>query len=415
MFEKDADSEIEKKKKEILENDKVTAPWESIVSFLKTTLIFVILVLILVFSGSYFLFTGKIAQSNILPTEKNCMPYSGNSPEIQPIEINANITEMDGIRQSQKVKFDFKENNKNIFLDFLKKMADFPLQSGFAMYFTTMLQDVICLNYKMFNSLYNFVNSLFSESLTLYVLPILALFAAPLVALVFFLVNYVYLIYCWFAKLSWFFKKNTNKDMNSKPVWVDMGLTSEPVSYLISLTLTFVMIGFLIFSFFIPLPIFGSVIAAILLYVTFTPLFFQGKKNNNEEYTFFSSLIDNLKYHRGGIMGIMTFFIILTSFSSLGWIAGLFSILTFLLFYFEFLPLPIYRSSIPGDLSPLSLFEQAKKECKFVPLEESNPGLLSKVSKFLHLSGGGKRVDGVADIEKSINAINKLISGNSGF
>lgn len=406
MFENtDADSEIEKKRLEEEMKKNMGGPWESIMTFLKTTLIFVVLVLLLILTGSFYLFTAKIGQSNILPTEKNCMPYGEGESVIQPVQINANITEVDGIRQSQKVNFDYKENSKNVFLDFLKKIADFPLQSGISMYFTTMIQDMLCLNYQMTNSLYSLINSAFSESLTLFLLPILAFFAVPIIGLIFFLVNYVYFYYSWLAKLGWFFKKNTNKDMKMKPVWADMSITSEPLSYFISLILTFTVIGFLIFSFFIPIPIFGSIIAALLVYVGLTPLFMTGKKNNTEDYTFFSSLIDNFKYYRGTIMGTMTFFIILTTFSSLGWIAGLFSILTFLLFYFQFIPIPIYSSPVPNDLSPLALFEQAKKECKFVDLEESNPGLLSKISKFLHLSGGGSG----KDLDKSIKTLNKLL------
>ena len=414
MFDSNTDSEIDKKKKEEENKEKIGSPWESIMSFLKTTLIFVVLVILLVITGSFYLFTAKIGQTNILPTEKNCMPYSGNPPEIQPIEINANISEMDGIRQSQKVNFNYQENSKNVFLDFLKKMTDAPLQSGITMYFTTIFQDLTCLNYQMFNSIYNFVNSIFSESLTLFLLPILALFVFPILLLVFFFVNYIYFYYSWFAKLPWFFKKNTNKDMNSKPKWVDMGLTEEPVSYIISLMLSFTMIGLLLFSFLIPIPILGSIIACLLMYVSFTPLFFVGKKmGNNEDYTFFSSIIDNFKYHRGTIMGIITFFIVLTSFSSLGWIAGLFSILTFLMFYFEFLPLPIYRSPVPTGLSTLSLFEQAKKECKFTSLEETNPGILSKISKFLKLSGGEMKGGSNLDFEKSVKFIGKIMKNTT--
>ena len=174
--------------------------------------------------------------------------------------------------------------------------------------------------------------------------------------------------------------------------------------------LSFTMIGLLLFSFLIPIPILGSIIGLLLMYVCFTPLFLVGKKSgNNEDYTFFSSIIDNFKYHRGTIMGIMTFFIILTSFSSLGWIAGLFSVLTFLLFYFEFLPLPIYKSPIPSELSPLSIFEQAKKECKFTSLEETNPGILSRISKFLKLSGGEMKGGSNMDFDKSIKTISKIM------
>ena len=49
-----------------------------------------IIVFVLIYFGisSYVLYACKIAQSNLLPTDIDCFPYTDNQPEITPIETN---------------------------------------------------------------------------------------------------------------------------------------------------------------------------------------------------------------------------------------------------------------------------------------------------------------------------------------
>ena len=60
----------------------------NIVNFL-TSVISIFIVVFLYFSGSgLILFVCKLAQSNILPTEQNCYPYTNSKVNIQLIETN---------------------------------------------------------------------------------------------------------------------------------------------------------------------------------------------------------------------------------------------------------------------------------------------------------------------------------------
>ena len=56
--------------------------------FLVSLLIIVVGLLIYFSLGSSVLYACKIAQSNILPTDTNCSPYTDNEPEIKSIETN---------------------------------------------------------------------------------------------------------------------------------------------------------------------------------------------------------------------------------------------------------------------------------------------------------------------------------------
>jgi len=60
---------------------------------------------------------------------------------------------------------------------------------------------------------------------------------------------------------------------------------------------------------------------------------------------------------------IFTIMVIISAFSNLGAISGVFSILTILLIYFKFIPINIFESIKATNLSPLSSFEQAYKKC----------------------------------------------------
>ena len=63
----------------------------------------------------------KLAQSNILPTDINCAPYTDTEPNIQPIETN--IFQTDGEKPlSMKISFPYDVyNSKNYILDMFRE------------------------------------------------------------------------------------------------------------------------------------------------------------------------------------------------------------------------------------------------------------------------------------------------------
>jgi hypothetical protein len=53
-----------------------------------SSLLIIVFVLIYFSFSSFILYACKIAQSNVLPTDINCYPYTDNKPEITSVETN---------------------------------------------------------------------------------------------------------------------------------------------------------------------------------------------------------------------------------------------------------------------------------------------------------------------------------------
>lgn len=67
---------------------------------------------IIYFSCSGLILYGcKLAQSNILPTNIHCSPYTDTKPNIQPIETNIFTTMFTKPQMSMKLKFPHNEYN----------------------------------------------------------------------------------------------------------------------------------------------------------------------------------------------------------------------------------------------------------------------------------------------------------------
>ena len=101
-------SAIDDKKEEskTIPNDYVT----NIRSFLSSIIVFFIVFIIYFSSSSLILYGCKLAQSNILPTESNCYPYTEEKPNIKPISTNIFTTFFEP-QMSMKINFPYDEFN----------------------------------------------------------------------------------------------------------------------------------------------------------------------------------------------------------------------------------------------------------------------------------------------------------------
>ena len=75
-------------------------------------------------------------------------------------------------------------------------------------------------------------------------------------------------------------------------------------------------------------------------------------------------------------MSIFSFFVIVSAFSKLGPLPGVFSIVTLALIYFGILSIDIFNSIKKDNLSPLVSYNQAKKTCSFKEIPKEKHGLL---------------------------------------
>lgn len=132
----------------------------NILSFIRS-LIHLILVVLLYFSGSsLILYMCKLAQSNILPTEQECFPYTDNKPNIKPIKTNIFTTFTDP-EMSMKLEFPYDDyNSKNSILDSFREYKNKPASYFLANYIISIIENLINFNYSSINTIMNTLNGL---------------------------------------------------------------------------------------------------------------------------------------------------------------------------------------------------------------------------------------------------------------
>jgi hypothetical protein len=96
--------------------------------------------------------------------------------------------------------------------------------------------------------------------------------------------------------------------------------------------------------------------------------------------------------------------IIITFSSSLGITGGLISLLIVGLIYFEFIPLGVFKNIIPENLTRLTSFDQAKKDCSGV---NTNTGINIPFigNIFGNQKGGGNFSKELKKISKKLQKI----------
>ena len=159
MTETNDTSTIDDKKKESNSSDN-TSYISNIGNFL-TAVITIFIVIILYFSGSgALLYACKIAQSNILPTEKKCYPYEDTKPNIQPIETNIFTTFTDPML-SLKLSFPYDDYNaSNKILDMFREYKNQSKSYFLANYLISIIESLIQFNFSLFNNVLNMLNGI---------------------------------------------------------------------------------------------------------------------------------------------------------------------------------------------------------------------------------------------------------------
>jgi hypothetical protein len=364
--------------------------------FLLTIFILTIIVCIYFSFGGFFLFACKLAQSNILPTDTKCKPYTDNPVDIKPIESNIFTAKLPKSNEllSQKIKFPYDDfNSQNIILDAIRGFKDSPDSFFLTNYFFTIFENLLCFNYFILNLFFSTTNKYLNESLLLIFGPFIysIIFTFLLIA------NNLYLIYLWFEKMSWFFKKNVNNAYDDrKPDWKNVSLL-EPVSYFIAFCLIFIFF-FLFFIFFwavFPFLSFFAVFWCSLCMISYKGLL-DGKETN------IMNIISKVfKYHKVTFMSILTFLIIISSFNNLGGLGGLICLIAVLSIIFGIIPSNLFIPEIPLHLTTLVSNNQATKICK-----ATNPRIRHNFwyDLFFPQKGGADLVSEIKKIGKKLKS-----------
>jgi hypothetical protein len=345
----------EKRKKDKLKSS------NNLVSDIRAFIISVIhsiIVILLYFSSSgIILFICKLAQSNILPTEADCFPYTNNQSNIEKIETNIfTTTTTDKKEMSMKLEIpNDRKNTNNGIIEMFKNYKEKSDSNFLANYLISIIESLMQLNYSIINRMSLF-NSL-PESVIILILPPVLLFICMFSVLL----NLIYFVYLWFANMNWFFKTNTNNSGKGPPQWQNLSLFNpfnifNPFNWIkwwIGFWLVIIfMLGF------VPLIIIPFLTP---LYCIISCLFYEGKLNG-KTVSPFSLIIETIKHYKVTIVLLISYFVISTAFSKLGQISGIFSIITILLIYFGRFGFNIFKPIPETNLSDLVSNNQATRE-----------------------------------------------------
>lgn len=346
-------SAIEEKKNQDSSNLS-TSFVSNIGGFLGSLIVIIILILLYFSSGGLILFICKLAQSNILPSDPNCAPYTDDEPIIKPSPIQTNIfTTFTDPEMSMKMEIPYDINSKYKIIEILKKYKEKSSSNFLANYFISISESIFQFNYSAINMIMNLMNNTFPESAIIGVGPIICGF----LYLFGMLMNTIYFIYLWFSKMSWFFKTNTNNTGNGKPQWEDVTITS-PLNWALSGALTILFVFILIFGF----PI-VSVLPILIFHNSLISTLFIKAIMNGKQISSLTIVQETLKYYKLPIVYIVCSFVVLLAFSNLGTLPGIFSIITLILIYYGIIKMNIFESIPEKNLSESVSYQQAIKKC----------------------------------------------------
>ena len=352
------------------------------------------------FIGSLVLYSCKVGQSNILPTDENCFPYTDNIPNIESIKSNIFTTMFTDPQLSLKIQFPYeKSNSKNMFLDILRNYKHEPQSYFLLNYFISIIEAIMALNFSFSNAVLNGFN-MFPEPLIILLGPIVI----PAIATFIIILNTFYGMYLWFAKMSWFFKKNVNEIKGHRPIWEDVSL-AEPFNYFCAfwLVILFCILFFVVgiaSSPVLPLIAMGWCIITCIGYKCVM---------NDKNMTILGILSDALKYYKVPLMTIISVFVIMSAFATLGPIPGLFSILVLALIHWGIISIDIFKPIKEENLSSLVSNQQEKKKCEAPDSSNSKTKNHGFIYNFINMffplqsqSGGKKFVQELKSIGKKL-------------
>ena len=358
---------IDEKKNQESSSDSAESYASKVLGFLKSVIVSILIVLLYFSSGALILFLCKIAQSNILPSEANCAPYTDTQPIIKPSPIQTNIfTTFTDPEMSIKMEIPYDINSKNKIIEIFKNYKEKPSSNFLANYFISISESILQFNYSSINIIMNSINSIFPESAIIGLGPIICGFLYGFGMLI----NTLYFIYLWLSNMSWFFKTNTNKTGEGKPEWENITITS-PINWFLGLSLSILFVFLIIFGF----P-FLSVLPIIFYHNALISTFFYKAMMNGKQITSFTIIKETLKYYKLPIIITISLFMISLAFSNLGVMPGIFSIITLILIYYGIISINIFESIPERNLSPSVSYEQAKKTCPATNKNEVKHGFL---------------------------------------
>jgi hypothetical protein len=361
-----------------------------VVTFVLQTLVFCIMIIFYYGLSGALLYSCKLAQSNILPTDSKCEPYTEYKPTIQ--EKQTNIFTDTFISPQNSMKLSFPHDNFNLsnkLLDMFRDYKNEPESNFLANYFISILEALIQFFYICINFTLNMMNQLPEALIVVFGIPIVSIISTIVL-----IISNFYILFLWFANMKWFFKSNEN-NKRGPPKWEDVPLISFNFFIACCLVITFFII------FFFGLGFFPFITSFLSLYCGISCLSYKSILNGNNAGVF-TIIQDVFKYYKVTIMFVFSVIVVSCAFAKLGPLPGVFSLITLGLIYFGLLGLSIYKPINKDHLSPITDYEQATKTCKPPYTDKDRTWF-----EFVGLKGGGKNITKqLKDIHKKFTKSN---------
>ena len=394
-------SVIDKKKKETQPDKNVS--YENTYNYGSFLFRQFITLCITIIVGTGIVYGGKAYQGNIIPLDTHYFPYTNvKNPKLKDMEIQTNsiniIKTNDKQIYSTHIEFPVDKNNQTIDSSLLGYFRKIKNKNVYTLYVFTVLQDILITNLSFNGTLYKFLNSVFTESMNIFISPLLflcwcvLLFFINLVNIIISLIKNMNLLFSvdenknhsLFGFLN-FFNKNTD-DEEKPPKWKKGSMFSSLKNIMIGFVYIYVIWLFtLFFGFLIVYPLLSIF---CIIYCFILPLCMKAKNVKNvdkpTDYNFKNALLDVLKYKSQVIMLIIAFIIMAGTYKYFGNILTLISFVVFLIMFF-FTPifegyklnmkdslLPGAPTPVPGDDYSSDLIDEPTKPSTSEKVEEES-------------------------------------------
>lgn len=300
----------------------------SLLTFSGVVAAVLVAILVYVSCGGLLLFACKIAASKILPTNMKRYPYT-DIPAVPLDKATQNLFSGDD-KQTIAVPVDG-DNAKNWALNGLYSYQNNPDSSFIGNYFSSICDAILNNNYVYMSACLNAMNSRLSEWAIVFLAPLFV----PLLTAILLVYDQLYLLYLVFAKMGWFFTRNTNETGKGEPEWKDVTV-SQPVTMLVSLTLLWIFIVLIIvFTFVPPFAIAPYLItsAGILLSIL-SVLSYKAMGSRSKNISSIDIVKEVFSHYKQPLVFIYAIGVILTAFAIMGVVPGIAAIAAVVAMYY---------------------------------------------------------------------------------
>lgn len=321
-------------------------------SFLLTLLGKLFVLGIVVVVGTCLVYTCRVAQSNILPTDMNFTPYTDVIPTIVGGDkvVNIDIVKTAEGIFSTKLIFPLTENIEDLkkegFIGYLNKLKDPKADNSFYLYIATTIQQILANNLAIINWVYgSIVNNFFNESMIIFLAPFLSVFVNFCTSII----NGFYFAFLWFYNLPLLFSTTTS----DKTAWASNSMWSFMNWWKTLIVVWVAILAFLFLGLGIIVP---AVATLSTIFCALLPLFMKAEKvdgagaggtgTNKASYSIKDALKNVIKYKMSLIMYIISFFVIVDANASFGGYEAFIAVVACLLLYFF---TNVYKQYVPTD------------------------------------------------------------------